>query len=101
VGNESLPSGGTDPKNRIATDPADGHALAFKKLEKGRSDYLLDYKQPAEEIIKKEKLTGLKFSALKTLKLIFIVSKKAPDAENLLKKIDAAYLALQKEGAFK
>lgn len=87
-----------DPANNITADPTDGHELAFKKLLKGRADYLLDYKQPAEIMIKKEKLTGLKNRSLKNIKVQFIISKKAPDAENLLKKIDAAYLALKKEG---
>lgn len=90
-----------DPANSITVDPTDGHDLAFKKLIKGRADYLLDYRQPAEAVIRKERLTGLKYSSLKNLRVQFIVSKKAPDAENLLKKIDAAYLALKKEGAFK
>ena len=90
-----------DPKNNITTDLTDGHDLAFKKLLKGRSDYLLDYKQPAEDTIKQEKMTGLKYSSLKKINIQFVVSKKAPDAQNLLKKIDAAYLALKKEGVFK
>ncbi len=90
-----------DPANGITVDPTDGHELAFKKLIKGRADYLLDYMQPAEAVIKNGRLTGLKFSRLKSLSVQFIVSKKVPDAENLLKKIDAAYLALKKEGAFK
>jgi polar amino acid transport system substrate-binding protein len=90
-----------DPNNNITLDPTDGHDLAFKKLLKGRSDYVLDYKQPAEATIAKEKFTGLAYSSLKSLKIQFIVSKKTPDAANLLKKIDAAYLALKKSGAFK
>jgi hypothetical protein len=47
-----------------------------------------------------EKLTGLKYSSLKKLGLYFIVSKKAPDAENLIKKIDAAYTTLRNEKVF-
>lgn len=90
-----------DPKNGITSDPTDGHDLAFKKLIKGRSDYVLDYKQPAEDTISKDMITGLKFSSLKNIKLYFIVSKKAPDAENNMKKIEAAYLTLKKEGTIK
>lgn len=90
-----------DPANKITVDPTDGHDLLFKKLIRGRADYLLDYNQPAESVIKKDKITGLKYSIIKKLKVQFIISKKTPDAENLLKKIDAAYLALKKEGAFK
>jgi polar amino acid transport system substrate-binding protein len=90
-----------DPKNSITTDPTDGHDLAFKKLLKGRSDYVLDYNQPAEATIAKEKFSGLAYSSLKTLKIQFIVSKKTPDATNVLQKIEAAYLSLKKSGAFK
>jgi len=90
-----------DPANNITVDPTDGHDLLFKKLIRGRADYLLDYNQPAESVIKKDKITGLKYSIIKKLKVQFIISKQTPDAENLLKKIDAAYLALKKEGAFK
>ncbi len=90
-----------DPRNNISVDPTDGHDLLFKKLIRGRADYLLDYNQPAESVIKRDKITDLKYSIINKLKVQFIISKKTPDAENLLKKIDAAYLALKKEGAFK
>ncbi len=90
-----------DPRNSITADYTDGHDLAFRKLLKGRADYLLDYRQPAEALIRKERFSGVKSSPIKTIGVYFIVSKKAPDAENLLKKMDAAYLALKKEGAFK
>ena len=90
-----------DPRNKITPDYTDGHELAFKKLLKGRAEYLMDYRQPADAVISKERLSGVKSIPMKTLGVHFIVSKKAPDAENLLKKIDAAYLALKKEGAFK
>lgn len=90
-----------DPRNKITPDYTDGHELAFKKLLKGRADYLLDYRQPAEALIRKERIGGVKSSSMKTLGVYFIISKKTPDAENILKKIDAAYLTLKKEGAFK
>lgn len=90
-----------DPINKVTVDATDGHELAFKKLLKGRSEYLLEYKQPAEVTIAKEKITGLKRYDLKSIPLQFMVSKKAPDAENLLKKIDTAYLKLRVSGALK
>lgn len=90
-----------DPMNNVVVDATDGHELAFKKLLKNRSDYLLEYRQPAEVTITKEKITGLKRYDLKSIPIQFIVSKKAPDAENLLKKIDTAYLKLRVSGALK
>lgn len=89
----------TNPENAISLDPSDSHELAFKKLIKGRGDYVLDYKRPAEEAIKANAMTGLAHSVLKNIKIHLVVSKKTPDAENVLKKMEDAFKALKKEGA--
>jgi polar amino acid transport system substrate-binding protein len=90
-----------DPQNNIGTDETDGHELAFRKLMKRRCDYLLDYKEPAEILIRKKNYKGIIYSVIDSLKVQFIVSKKTPGAENLLKRIEEAYLALKKDGAIK
>lgn len=87
-----------NPDNQVSTDPSDSHELAFRKLVRERGDYVLDYKKPAEEALKAANITGLNHTVLKNIKVHLIISKQAPDAENLLKKLEEAYLALQKEG---
>lgn len=87
-----------NPANQVSTDPSDSHELAFKKLIKGRGDYVLDYKKPAEEALKASNIIGLNHTVLKNIKVHLIISKQAPDAENLLKKLEEAYLELKKEG---
>ncbi|MBU1171237.1 MAG: transporter substrate-binding domain-containing protein [Proteobacteria bacterium] len=87
----------TDPMNNITLDQTDSHELALKTLLIGRGDYALDYKRPAEETIKTYSMSGLKYSVMKKLKIHLIVSKKTPDAENVLKKLEEAYNTLQNE----
>ncbi|MBF0228406.1 MAG: transporter substrate-binding domain-containing protein [Desulfamplus sp.] len=87
-----------DPANQITLDVTDGHELAFKKLQGKRADYLLDYSAPAETTLKSVIIPGIQNHSISLLDVFLIVSKKNPDAENILKKIEQAFIDLKKEG---
>jgi polar amino acid transport system substrate-binding protein len=90
------------PANNITLDSTVTHELAFRKLKAGRADYVLDYNRPANLALVKEGLENAVHShSLAHLNIYFIVSKKAPDALKLMKKMEAAYLSLKEEGALR
>lgn len=88
-----------DPKNRITLDPTTTHALAFRKLKAKRADYVLDYRRPASVAIAAEDMAEeVAFTSIAKLNIYFIVSKKTPDAEELMKRMENAHQALKAEG---
>ncbi|MBF0231683.1 MAG: transporter substrate-binding domain-containing protein, partial [Desulfamplus sp.] len=87
-----------DPTNNIELDVTDGHELAFKKLQGKRADYLLDYSAPAEKTLKSVTIPGIQNHSISLLDVFLIISKKTPDAGNLSKKLEQAFIDLKKEG---
>ncbi|MBF0572704.1 MAG: transporter substrate-binding domain-containing protein [Desulfamplus sp.] len=87
-----------NPATKIVADMANGHELAFKKLQAQRADYVLDYSLPSEKALKSINIPGIQSYSISLLELFFIVSKKTPDAENLLRKLEQAFIELKKEG---
>lgn len=89
----------TDPENRISLDPTATHVLAFRKLKAKRAAYVLDYRRPAGIAIEKEGMAeAVDSSSIARLNIHFIVSKKTPGGEQLMKRMEEAYLALKAEG---
>ncbi len=89
-----------DPANQIKLDPTPTHVLAFRKLKAKRADYVLDYRRPASMAIKEEGMEdAVAYHSIAKLNIYFIVSKKTPDAQQLMKRMEEAYLALKAEGA--
>lgn len=86
-----------DPANNIELDVTDGHELAFKKLQGKRADYLLDYSAPAETTLKSVIIPGIQNHSISVLDIFIILSKKTPDAENVLKTLEQAFVDLKKE----
>ncbi|MBF0228407.1 MAG: transporter substrate-binding domain-containing protein [Desulfamplus sp.] len=87
-----------NPATKIVADVTNGHELAFKKLQAQRADYVLNYSLPSEKALKSINIPGIQSYSISSLELFFIVSKKSPDAENLLKKLEQAFIELKKEG---
>jgi len=80
----------TNPKNGIRYDMADNHLSAFKMLAIGRSDYVLDYKNPAERAIAQtDGLSELNSSQASRFNVFFIVSKATPNAEKILNVLES------------
>ncbi len=90
-----------DPANQIEVDESDNHEIAFKKLQAKRADYLLDYRQPADDAIKALTLTGVQNNSLSLLDIVIIVSKQTPNGQELVDKLERAFEELRKEGKLK
>ena len=75
------------PVNQVNYVESGSHTSAFKMLRAGRADYSLDYKTPANRTLKTVKISELKSARISSVPLKFVVSKKTPDAANILIKL--------------
>lgn len=87
-----------DPKNAVKLEKTNSHESALKMLQSGRGDYLLDYKQAVESTLKTLAIKDIQFNDVSSIEAKFVVSKKYPKGEELLKKLETAYIELKKEG---
>ena len=67
-------------------------------LEKGKADYLLEYKRFAEAYLKGRRIQNLRFRAFTVIDLYFVISKKTSGAEKVLLCMEDAYKQLKEEG---
>ncbi len=81
-------------EGRIKYFISDDHEQALMALSKGRGDILLDYELPITEISASNKKRQLKSSKRFRQSMYFLVSKNAPEAENLMASINRAHLNL-------
>jgi len=86
------------PENNITVNTIKSHEAAIKMLLSKRTDYLIVYRTPAEAAMKKLNVSNLKSASLLNLQLYFIVSKRAPNAIKLLKKMETSYKVLKEKG---
>ncbi|WP_426415394.1 substrate-binding periplasmic protein [Aestuariirhabdus sp. LZHN29] len=71
---------------------------AAKMLESDRIDYLLDYRGPFESQVHPNVARNLEYEPLATYNLRFVVSKKHPQAYQLMSKLEGAWHKLRREG---
>lgn len=77
-----------DPKNNISKEVTNTHSSAFRMLELGRVDYLIDYASAAEDIISKSSISNLKSNRISNLDIFLVLSKAYPNADELMKKLE-------------
>lgn len=88
------------PQNNIQYFEADSHSQGLDALQNGRGDILLDYQGPATIALEEAGLSNIKKGNAFNQPLYFVVSKKAPHAQQLVNTLDATYRRLKKEGRF-
>lgn len=71
------------------------HQTAFEMLLLKRGDVLLEYKEPAEDIINKYKYGNLNYIELMTLDCYIIITKQMKNYKDLLEKLDKMYTKTQ------
>lgn len=87
-----------DPENKIDVMYNSQHKSSFLMLKNKRAEYLLDYKHPADRVLQELVVPDLKYVNLNEVELFFIVSKKSPNALQLMDKLETAYSTLLEEG---
>jgi len=84
-------------QNKISYSEAGDHHAAFAMLEAGRADYVIDYANPAEEVLQASPIKDIKFETMSQAKVHLILSKAYPDAENVMAKLEKIAASLDKE----
>jgi len=77
-----------NPKNNITNEVTRTHRGAFRMLELGRADYLLDYDSAAQDIISESSISDLRTNTLKQLNIFLVLSKSYPNANTLMKRLE-------------
>lgn len=77
-----------DPANRITHEPTQSHASAFRMLAGARADYLIDYAGPAQEVLAAEPIEGIVFDVLNRQEVYLVLSKRYPDADAVMTKLE-------------
>ena len=86
-----------DPKNNIKIKEANTHEAAFRRLIDGSADFLLDYREPADETLALLHFPAVKRHSLSKVPVHVMVSKTLPDAQSVMDKIMKAYEELNAE----
>ncbi len=86
-----------DPVNKIRYIELYIRDPAFDILKSRRADYLLDYEIPAKRKLEKINIPNLNHNIISTFALKFVVSKKTPNAQEVLNQLEKAYDDLLKE----
>lgn len=87
-----------DPKNKVDVIETSDHFTAFKMLAAGRGEYLLDYRATSSLVMDTLKLKNIHYGVLMQAPTYFIVNKQYPNYQDVLSRVEKAYLDLVKAG---
>lgn len=87
-----------DPANRIGNNGTVSHESAFAMLERGRADYLLDYAGPAQEVLADHPIHDLDYDVIERLDVHLVLNRTYPDAEAVMKRLEAIAETLTIDG---
>ena len=73
-----------NPDNGVTFYETDHHESAFDMLRYARAEYLLDYTGPSEEVLAESPISDVTFDVLSRLDVYLVLSKKYPNAANVL-----------------
>lgn len=83
-----------NPNNNIEVSSTSEHRSSFLMLKNKRADYVINYKQPSETALAALRIDDLKYTNFYDAEVYFIMSKKAINAQQVMKKLEHAYLEL-------
>lgn len=86
-----------DENNRVSNNVAHTHAAAFRMLDNGRADYVIDYADPAREVLADEPIAGVTSDVLSQQQVYLVLNKTYPDAQNLMSRLEAIAATLDVE----
>lgn len=90
-----------DERNRITSEVAPTHGAAFAMLDAGRADYVLDYAGPAASGLVEHPINNLRSEKIDHLDIYMVLSRRYPNADQLLGRLATIVTALQKQPAFR
>ncbi len=87
-----------NPANQVIECRAFSQEQAVNMLKYGRCDYLLNYTGPMKNQLRYTPIEDLRHNRISALEARFVVSKKAENAQQLLRSLVKAYYELVAEG---
>lgn len=87
-----------DERNKVHFYEAESHEAAFKMLQRGRAEYLLNYRYIDEEVLNNINIPGLIIKPLFRWYCYFNVNMNTPNAKKILEKLERSYEDLIKSG---
>ncbi len=87
-----------DERNHVTNNVTQAHASAFRMLESGRADYVIDYAGPANEVLWSEPIAGINFDVLTRQEVYLVLSRTYPDAQGVMDRLEAIVATLDVEG---
>ncbi len=76
---------------------APDHTAAMEILLRGRAQYLISYGHPMQEVLADYPLQGTRCDQLDEWPLVYVISKRNPQAEEIAEALDDAYLAWRED----
>jgi polar amino acid transport system substrate-binding protein len=83
-----------NPQNGIVYHEIDSREAALKMLKSKRVDYYIDYKRPSTKAIEITPVPGIRHTVISSFDCYFVVSRKLPEAQHVLKRLEDAYKRL-------
>jgi polar amino acid transport system substrate-binding protein len=79
--------------NKITiTSNVENHIRAFESLVLGRADYMLGYEAPAKTALGPRTINNLQNSLVKEIEVFFVINKQTNNAENIMRRLEQAYI---------
>ena len=90
-----------DPANKVTLVDARTTEQALALLEAGRAPVFVQWSKPVQTALESKPMPALKTTSISSTPVYFVMSKKTPDAEALMAKLEAGYQKLKASGAIK
>lgn len=85
------------PENKITIYDTFSTESAISMLDLSRGGLLLGYAGPMDRYLEQHPVAGLQHKLVERIELFFIVSKAAPNSEQVLRSLEQAFRQLQAE----
>ncbi len=86
-----------DPANGVELLSARNHKTAFAMLKAGRGDYVIDYAEPAREILETTPIENIASTSISQNDVFLILHKTYPEAEKVIQQLETASASIPKE----
>lgn len=76
--------------NNVTRAAVRGHRAAFQMLEYGRTEYVLDYGGPADEILAAHPIADIRWAKVADVPVYMVLGRSYPDAEAVMRRLESA-----------
>ena len=87
-----------DPANNIHLVVVGSHKTAFKMLQAGRGEYLLNYRESAEQALDGLDFDNLNYKVISQIPAYFILNNQLNNKGEIMSRLEKAYHDLRKNG---